>query len=178
MEKVIPEFPFYKINQDGQVFSRFRGRGNAVTLSDDWKPIKAVLDKGIGYYLVTLVDGQGKRKNQFIHRLLAQAFLLNPENKAHVNHIDANKQNNSLDNLEWATPKENASHAMRLGLYEPAMAKTRKKVLQFCRNTGNCIAEHASIHEAGRTSGVAWQNISKVLRNLREHAGGYSWVYK
>ena len=51
-----------------------------------------------------------------MHRLLMQTFVPNPQNKAHVNHIDGDKSNNDLANLEWATEKENEQHAVRTGL--------------------------------------------------------------
>jgi len=178
MEHRITEFPHYKITSDGIVYSLFKGRGSYVEITKEWKPLKNVLDKGVGYFLVTLVDGNGKRKNRFIHRLLAQAFIENPENKAHVNHIDGNKQNNSLKNLEWCTPQENAAHAVRIGLCDERTKQQNVAILQYTADKLTYLAEHVSIHEAGRTTGIAWQNISKVVRNLRHTAGGYHWKYK
>ncbi|MGH1111211.1 MULTISPECIES: HNH endonuclease [Bacillus cereus group] len=63
-----------------------------------------------GYYKVTLTNN-GKQKNYQVHRLLALAFIPNPENKPSINHIDGNKGNNTLSNLEWATQSENSQHA-------------------------------------------------------------------
>lgn len=70
-----------------------------------------------GYRQVSL--GRGKNQSVNIHRLVATAFLPNPENKKTVNHIDGNKSNNHISNLEWATYKENNNHAQRLGLWKP-----------------------------------------------------------
>lgn len=175
MEKLIDGFPNYAINRDGEIFSRYKYKTNIV--SDEWRPVQHVLDKGVGYYLVTLVHN-GKRKNQFIHRLLAQHFIANPENKAHVNHIDGNKQNNRLDNLEWATPKENAQHAVDTGLCDTRSAAQSVSVVQLCRETSRVISEYPSLHEAGRITGVAWQNIWKVCDGRRKTAGGFAWAYK
>ena len=177
-QKIIEEFPEYVIREDGKVFSKYKPKTNKI-LDDYVVEIKQVLDKNVGYYLVTLVNSKTKvRKNQFIHRLLAQAFIPNPDpkHKIHVNHIDGNKQNNSLDNLEWVTPKENARHAVDNGLttYEHC----EKPVLQIDRETGEIIAEYKSQREAQDKTGIARQNISKVVRGLRNHAGGYVWKYK
>ena len=60
-----------------------------------------------GYLRVDLYDENGKRKHFKVHRLVAQAFIDNPEKKPQVNHIDGNKKNNSVTNLEWVTDKEN-----------------------------------------------------------------------
>lgn len=73
-----------------------------------------------GYRTITLhVDTI--RKETMVHRLIAQAFIPNFENKAYVNHIDGNKQNNHIDNLEWVTASENCIHAIKTGL-APSLA--------------------------------------------------------
>lgn len=69
----------------------------------------------IGYARVRLIVG-GKRINFYIHRLVAEAFIDNPERKKEVNHIDGKKNNNHFSNLEWTTRKENMSHAIKSGL--------------------------------------------------------------
>lgn len=79
----------------------------------------------MGYQGVTLYKN-GKEKQVFVHRLVAQEFIPNPENKPQVNHIDENKQNNHLSNLEWATAKQNANHGTRNARLGKA---TSKKVL-------------------------------------------------
>lgn len=172
---MIPDFPNYRISRDGDVWSCYKYKTAIPT--ETWRPVKQVLDKGTGYFLVTLCH-EGVRRNQFIHRLLAQLYLQNPHNKLHVNHVDTNKQNNSLNNLEWATPQENASHAARHGLYQPSIDATRRDVEQICLRTGASLASFESLHEAGRVTGIQWQNIWKVCNGQRKSAGGYSWVYQ
>ena len=70
------------------------------------------------YIICILYDEKGKMKSKLYHRLLAETFILNPENKAEVNHIDGNKLNNSLNNLEWVTRSENINHALKIGLFK------------------------------------------------------------
>lgn len=65
-----------------------------------------------GYYRVTLCKG-GRKKQQYLHRLIAIHFISNPENKPQINHKDGDKLNNSVDNLEWVTVKENTVHAYK-----------------------------------------------------------------
>lgn len=75
-----------------------------------------------GYALVTLRK-EGKSVSRPVHRLVADAFLPNPDNLLIVNHKDGNKQNNRLDNLEWCTQKENVAHAIKMGVH----GKIRRK---------------------------------------------------
>lgn len=65
------------------------------------------------------MTGDGQKRTFRVHRLVAMAFLPNPQNKKEVNHIDGNKENNSLENLEWSTRQENAQHAVDTGLIKP-----------------------------------------------------------
>lgn len=124
------------------------------------------------YWTVTLKTPEGKYVKRSVHRLLMETFVPNPENKAHVNHIDGNKANNYLSNLEWATPKENALHAYRVGLASSDWAL--KEVHQYNLN-GDYIASYASEGEAQKATKIPKQNISKVTLGNREHAGFFQW---
>ena len=98
MTKIIDNFPNYSIDELGTITNLTTGHIKSCWLCKN------------GYYYVDLQREGFKRKIP-VHRLLALAFLPNPENKRTVNHIDGNKTNNSLSNLEWATDKENIQHA-------------------------------------------------------------------
>jgi len=91
-----------------------------------------------GYYVVMLSPS---RKPTKVHRLVAEAFIPNDYNKPFINHIDGNKLNNTIDNLEWCTSKENAIHAHRIGLAKPkrgvnnSQAKLTIKDVEYIRSS-------------------------------------------
>lgn len=126
------------------------------------------------YWSVTVKTKEGKYVKRSMHRLLMETFVPNPENKAHVNHIDGNKANNELSNLEWATPQENSQHAIDIGLKNQDYKI--KPVYQYTLS-GEFVAEYASHDQAQEITGVAKQNISKVALRQREQAGYFQWRY-
>lgn len=95
----------YKVSNLGRV-SSFRFEGHIL------KPLR-LRDN---YLAIVLQHANGTKKHRMIHRLVAQHFIPNPDNKPQVNHKDGNIHNNHADNLEWVTPKENIHHSIRLGL--------------------------------------------------------------
>lgn len=79
------------------------------------KVLKQTINKRDGYFYVGICK-DGKRKNRKVHRLIAETFMPNPKNKPTVNHIDGNKENNCISNLEWCSQSENMKHSYRIGL--------------------------------------------------------------
>lgn len=115
-----------------------------------------------------------------VHRLVAIAFIPNIENKPEVNHIDGNKQNNNINNLEWCTRTENERHAYKTGLKKSRYGKDNKNskpVIQYDLNM-NIIAEYVGAREAGRKTGYNQSNITKCCNGKVKTAGGYIWRYK
>lgn len=107
-----------------------------------------------------------------LHRLVAQTFISNLENKPFVNHIDGNKTNNSVENLEWVTCAENNSHNHKIGLIK---CYTRKIVQ--CDLNNNEIKRFNKILDASKELDISYSNIKAVLYKKQNTAGGYIWKY-
>ena len=121
-------------------------------------------------YNLTMPDGSKKRC--YAHRLVAQAFIPNPQNKKEVNHIDGNKANNYIDNLEWATSSENKQHAIEYEL--------RKFQHVFCFNKDKeLVAEYLSINDAARAAQISVSLIQQeVNKDIKALSGGFYWSYE
>ena len=107
---------FYEISSSGEIRSKDRTVTDKIGRTRSWKG--KVLNPNIapnGYYRVSFSINR-KRKQFYVHRLIAEYFIPNPDNLPQVNHIDGNKLNNSLDNLEWVTVQDNVIHAYKNGL--------------------------------------------------------------
>lgn len=131
-----------------------------------------------GYLIITLYINK-KFVTYKLHRLVAQAFIENPNNLPQVNHIDCDKTNNNVENLEWCTLKDNISHAVKNKLYKKRdYSKRFKKVNQYDLE-GNLIKTWDSIKEAGNTLGICTSTITKVCKKKRYNKTykGYIWGY-
>ena len=117
-----------------------------------------------GYVYVRTTNG-----NYQLHRLVATAFLSNDKNKQTVNHKDGNKQNNSVENLEWATYKENAQHALRRGL-TTRMGKNEgnlKYTNQQCLDILALIKGGETYKKAGEVFGMPYSTVAHLVRGSR-----------
>lgn len=128
-----------------------------------------------GYEIIDM-QNHGKRSGGFVHRLVAKAFIPNPENKKTVNHKDGNKRNNHVDNLEWMTNLENMRHGFEKGLLTNKYAsESRKRKVAQIGTEGVVVNVFDSIQEAEDITKI--YNISAVCRGVRPRAGGYQWKY-
>ena len=154
----------YEVNNIGEVRNRITK--NILMSQKD--------NKGYLRVRMSLHDRKATAK---IHRLVAIAFIPNPENKTQVNHINCDKEDNRVENLEWVTNGENQIHAYKNGLNYVTGRAGRKKipVIQLDRN-GVKIGRYESIGKASRITGIQRQNIEKVIKGKRITAGGYQWI--
>lgn len=177
MKKDVIGFVNYFVTDEGKIFSKNYHREGRIS---ELKP----RTKGTGYPYVTLRKN-GKNFTKTVHRIVAEAFIPNPDNKATVNHKNGNKQDNRLENLEWATQSENVKHSYDV-LKRPVNKNWQGKfgkdnpksclVLQI--KAGNIIKEFFGLHEAERQTGVSRVSIKLVCQGKRNQAGGYQWQYK
>ena len=119
-----------------------------------------------GYPVVGITADDGCNKSVPVHRLVALTFLDNPENKPTVNHIDGNKLNNHITNLEWATWKENNNHSIRTGL--------RKSVYRIkCLDTDEI---YESINDASRCTGISGEFIRRSIKEKFRINHSYTFI--
>lgn len=120
-------------------------------------------------YLQLHLHKDGKRKDYKVHRLVAEAYIPNPENKSQVNHKDEVKQHNWINNLEWVTAKENANYGTR----NIRSVKNREKAI-YCIELDK-VFENQVV--AAKEIGVTPSAINICLKGKTKTCGGYHWKY-
>ena len=151
----------YYISSQGRVKSTFRGKERILKPSiSNW-----------GYLRVRITTNSGKRISPRIHRLVAEAFIPNPEHKKEVNHLSGDKLDNRVENLCWTTPSENKQHSIdKLGVKPWGLPVRRIR----CVETGE---EYCSVSYASKITGISRTQLGEHLKRRRKHAGGLHWEY-
>lgn len=169
----------YQVSSLGRIKSL--GNGNSTDPRTKRVIIMKLNVKKSGYVHIKLCkDNKGHYKS--VHRLVADAFIPNIENKREVNHIDGNKLNNSVDNLEWVTSSENQKHAFNLGLQKVVRGSSHKQskpIIQYNKD-GSFVREWESIKQVLREKGYNTVGIIKCCKKEKRYktAYGYKWEYK
>lgn len=174
----------YEVSNTGKVRSlNYKQTGKAKELTPSEKA---------GGYLQLRVKIDGKLKTVVIHRLVAEAFVPNPDGKPEVNHINGNKKRNYADNLEWVTRSENIQHAVDSGLRDRVAVAASKRgkvwirelhkmqktpVIAINVSTGE-RTEFQSQQEAAEALHLQKGHISSVIHGKRRQTGGYTFVLK
>ena len=159
----------YLISDEGEVISlprtiETKNHSGDIVVHRKMKKLKPHLrgNDGLKYPAVTL-SKNGKSIAYSLHRLVATAFIPNPDNLPEVNHIDENTMNCSVDNLEWCDHQYNVDYSKS------------NRIEQYL--DGEKIAEYKSIAYASKITGISRTNINNVLAGWSKSAGGFKWKY-
>lgn len=153
----------YEVSDQGRVKSLRCGKEKLL------KPRKVT-----GGYLQVTLCKEGRGKEMLVHRLVAEAFIPNPNNLETVNHKDEMKTNNAVSNLEWMSPEENCNWGTR----NKRIAEAKSNSVQmFDKSTGELLATFPSTMEAERVTRIHQGNICRCCLGNRKSSGGYIWRY-
>jgi hypothetical protein len=158
--KEIPNFSKYMVSNFGRVKHKTKG-------------IKEQHNRNYGYYQVQIYDDNMKKHNSRVHRLVAMAFIPNLDNKPQVNHIDENKANNHVDNLEWITNIENCRHG---SVIQRRASSKNKPIIGICLKTGWDI-QTSSIKQFCMVYNCKPSGITKVLKGIRNTHHNFIFKY-
>lgn len=165
----------YQVSNLGQVKSlaKFKGTNYKQFIAER---IMKQKDNGFGYLTVG-IRRSGKSTTTYIHRLVAQAFIPNPDNLPEVNHIDGNKLNNAADNLEWCDRAENERHAYKSGLKKVGEGNVlSKKIAQYTLD-GVLVKTYPNARFVKKELGYEDSVIRRCARRVIETVYGFKWQY-
>ena len=161
MIRIIENYPNYTISDRGEIVN-----------TNTNKELKGYIRKD-GYVIISLSKG-GKKYKCYLHRLVAETFIPNPDNLPQVNHKDEDKTNNCVSNLEWITPKDNCNYGTR----NERQGLGHSKPIEQYDLEGNFIKEWDSAAQVERDLGFNHQNISKCCLGQQKTAYNYKWKFK
>lgn len=177
----------YLISNYGRIKSlpKRKNLKNGYYFTTNEKILSCVYNKYRGYYAVELKTNNKKQKF-YIHRLVAMHYIDNPLNKKEVNHIDMNRKNFNINNLEWCNHYENMHHSIKNGNFirteqwknnlHKSQEKTYKKVVGININDNTDIKIYEKLNGVSK-DGFRPGDVCRCCKNQRNMAGGYYWYY-
>lgn len=165
----VPGFAGYQVDDEGNVYAK---RGGSLLKQRN----------SFGYKRVTLYSEPGKPKSILVHRIVAMAFLPNPDSLPQVNHKNENRADNRVENLEWCTASYNINYGSRNATVSQKLCvdKTEKfgrKVEQVNPATKEVVAVWPSLRSIEHALGYAHSNIQSCCEGRRRTRGGFEWRY-
>lgn len=122
-----------------------------------------------GYCRCSVQKINGTWTSQPVHRLVAKAFILNPENKQAVNHIDGDRTNNKVENLEWVTPKENVIHSFRFGARKRCKQVPKKTLLtDFQISQIDKLRELYTVNQIAKLFNIEYQSLKNIIHKKKQ----------
>ena len=164
---ILRRFPDYIIYENGKILDckhTFKDPHD-ISYSKRDRVVKSSV-RAVGYPGVALRDSEGKQKIAYIHRLLALAFIPNPDNKPQVNHINGIKTDFRISNLEWVTPHENIAHSIETGLRKSGSTLTDEQVIEIKKRA----EQGEPIHQMKKDYPVSESTLSRIKK-------GQSWTH-
>ena len=164
MWRKIPNWEEYEVDETGKVRNTLTGN----TIVGD--------TNNAGYQRICCYRNKHKQRF-FRHRLVAELFIDNPNNLPEVNHIDGDKTNNRMENLEWVTASENQLHAIYI-LGKKSPPEHLKRMSEGNRKRIRCLETgivYSSLRSAEQDTGIFSTSISKCLSGTYQRAGGLHW---
>lgn len=177
--KIITDYENYVVSNNGDVIRlEYRDKKGA---NRPFKLLKPNINED-GYASTTLRNDEGKKTFR-IHRLVAREFIPNPENKETVNHIDGNKLNNRVENLEWNTREENMQHAYKTGLKKSNNIMATSSKMKMCKPVKITVKETGeslyflSARECSRHFGYSDRWCDKLISEMNGNTRLYTFEY-
>lgn len=122
-----------------------------------------------GYYRCSVQKFDGTWTSQSVHRLVAKAFIPRTENKDVVNHIDGNRTNNRIENLEWVTPKENVIHSFKFGSRKTCKQVPKRTILtDFQVSQIGKLRELYTVNQIAKLFNIEYQSLKNVIHKKKQ----------
>ena len=161
--KKIKGFNNYKVSNFGRLIS--------IKTNKILKPT----DNGRGYLRFSLLGDDNNNHTVYLHRIIAEAFIPNPDNKPCIDHINTNKQDNRIENIRWVTYKENTNNELTIERVRNSGKKNKKKICSIDED-GNKVV-YSSAREAQRKLNILCTAIGNCLHGRSKTCHGLRWMY-